>query len=77
MNNFQFTFYDKERRYKPITVTIVPRPQEKFSSLKTRAVKRACAERHWSYDEMIYKYGYKNFRYRQVDKHGNPINKTE
>ena len=35
---YQFTFYNTENKYKPITVTITPRPKELFSSMRTRAV---------------------------------------
>ena len=61
---YQFTFYNIENKYKPITVTVVPRPQEKISSLKTRAVRKACAERHWQPTDLMYKYKYQRYRYR-------------
>ena len=61
---YQFTFYNTERKYKPITVTITPRPHEKIQSLKKRAIQKACAERYWAWDEMLYKYKYDKFRYR-------------
>lgn len=78
MNNFQFTFYNVEHKYKPITVTITPRsPNEKFASLKRRATQKVCAERQWTLDEMIYKYCYTKLRFRQVDKDGKPIIKVE
>lgn len=63
---YQFTFYNMENKYKPITVTVVPRPHEKIKSLKTRAVLKACAERHWGYTDLMYKYGYTKFRYRPI-----------
>ena len=61
---YQFTFYNTENKYKPITVTVVPRPQEKIRSLKTRAVIKACAERHWTYTDLMYKYNYRSFKWR-------------
>lgn len=77
MNNFQFTFYDREKRYRPITVTIVPRNEnEKIASLKQRAIKKAMAERGWSIHDMMYKYGYTSYRFKQVDKKGKPIIKV-
>ncbi len=61
---YQFTFYNMENKYKPITVTITPRPHEKIKDMKTRAVRKACAERRWTYHDLMYKYNYTKFRYR-------------
>ena len=61
---FNFIFKNPENKYRPIIVTLTPRPHEKISSLKVRAVQKVCAERHWTYDEMIFKYGYKSYEYK-------------
>lgn len=66
ITKIQFTFTDVENRYRPITVTLVARPTEKYSQLRTRAVKKVCAERDWSMHDMLYKYGYRSCIHRYI-----------
>ena len=63
---YQFTFYNPDHKYKPITVTLVPRPKEKFSALKKRAVEKVCAERYWTIHDMLYRFNYTKFRWRTL-----------
>ena len=78
MYNFQFTFYNPDHKYRPITVTVTPRnTKETISSLKNRAVKKACAERHWTVFDMTKKYNYTVYRCRQVNEKGEPVRKVE
>ena len=74
---YQCTFYNTEKKYKPITVTLTPRPHEKMESLRRRAILKACAERGWGFDEMIYKYKYQKYRYRLLTDEGKPLMNTE
>jgi hypothetical protein len=66
MTKYQFTFSNPENKYKPITVTLIPRPHEKIASLKKRAVEKVCAERYWTIHDMAYKYNYTCYKYRTI-----------
>jgi hypothetical protein len=63
---FQFTFYDYTNTYKPVSTTVVLRPQEKINTLKRRALKNILIEHSWTYDEMMNKYGYTKYKYRRI-----------
>lgn len=76
MNKIQFTFYNPEGKYKPITVTLTPRSEhEKISELKSRAIQKVKAERLWSNSDLLVKYKYTKCRFREVDEKGQPIRK--
>ena len=62
---YQFTFYDPNNHYKPISTIITAKPHEKFSSMKDRAVKAVCAKRYWSVNDMV-NFGYTKMRFRKV-----------
>lgn len=65
MNKMQFTFYEPNHHYKPITVTIkINNDKEKISQLYHRAVQKACVERNWTINDMVKVYGYTKYCYR-------------
>lgn len=71
----QFTFYNPTHKYKPITITITPKENERLSQMYQRAYIKLKVERHWT-DKDIKKYEYTKWRFRQVDDNGQPIRKV-
>lgn len=66
MTKYQFTFTNPENKYKPITVTLIPKQHEKIKELKSRAVQKACIERRWTIHDFMYKYGYTRYIWRTI-----------
>lgn len=70
MIRIQFTLFDKEDRYKPVSTVIqVPNAKdfrENFRAYKIRAIQNICAKRYWDSSDLK-EYGYTELKYRKVE----------
>ena len=64
---YQFTFYDVEKQYMPISVTITAKPHEKFSEMKQRATIKVMLERQWTFKDLTEKYHFTKIRFRKIE----------
>ena len=74
MIKYQFTLFDKQNRYRPISTIITPRHQkETFTEMRARAIYKLRTDRGWSEKDLLVKYGYNTYKFRPVRENGTPL----
>lgn len=70
MIKVQFTLFDKEDRYKPVSTIIQVKDakdfRENYKSHQLRAIQNICAKRYWTGADLK-EYGYTKIKYRKVE----------
>lgn len=70
MIRVQFTLFDQEDRYKPVSTIIQVKDakdfRENYKAHQKRAITNICAKRYWDLDDLK-RYGYTKIKYRKVD----------
>ena len=74
MIKYQFTLFDKQNRYRPISTIVTPRhSKETIKEMRERAIYKLRTDRGWSEKELLVKYGYNTCKFRAVNEKGIPL----
>ena len=77
MYKYQFTFYNSEGKYKPISTIIQPtNNKETITQMFRRAIYNVRSSRSWSEEELISKYKYDRWKYRAIREDNKPVIKV-
>ena len=74
MYKYQFTFYNSEGKYKPISTIIQPiNNKETITQMFLRAKYNVRTTRGWTEEELIEKYKYNRWKYRAIKENNKPV----